>query len=88
MPALHRYEFDWRGFEWIDCHDADNSVLSFLRRGDDDYLIVVLNLTPVPREGYRIGVPDGGAYREILNSDSSFLDGLTTLLPCEAMVFT
>jgi 1,4-alpha-glucan branching enzyme len=75
LPALHRYEFDWRGFEWIDCHDADNSVLSFLRRGDDDYLIVVLNLTPVPREGYRIGVPDGGAYREILNSDSSFYGG-------------
>ena len=75
LPALFQYEFDWRGFEWIDCHDADNSVLSFIRRGDAGYLIVVLNLTPVPREGYRIGVPDAGDYREIFNSDSSFYGG-------------
>jgi 1,4-alpha-glucan branching enzyme len=73
--ALHHYEFDWRGFEWIDCHDADNSVLSFLRRSDDDHLVVVLNLTPVPRQGYRIGVPEAGPYREIFNSDSSFYGG-------------
>ena len=45
-PALFRYEFDWRGFDWIDCHDADNSVLSFLRRNDDEFVIVVINLTP------------------------------------------
>ncbi len=74
-PALFHYEFDWRGFEWIDCHDADNSVLSFIRQSDDEYLIVVLNLTPVPREGYRIGVPDPGGYEEIFNSDSSFYGG-------------
>ncbi len=74
-PALHHYEFDWRGFEWIDCHDSENSVLSFLRRSDDDFVVVVVNLTPVPRTGYRIGVPQGGEYREIFNSDSEFYAG-------------
>ena len=74
-PALYHYEFDWRGFEWIDCHDADNSVLSFLRRSDDDFVVVVVNLTPVPRTGYRIGVPQGGEYTEAFNSDSAFYAG-------------
>ena len=74
-PALYRYEFDWRGFEWIDCHDSENSVLSFLRRSDDEFVIVVINLTPVPRTGYRIGVPQAGEYREIFNSDSGFYAG-------------
>jgi 1,4-alpha-glucan branching enzyme len=75
LPALHHYEFDWRGFEWIDCHDSENSVLSFLRRSDDAFVVVVINLTPVPRENYRIGVPQGGEYHEIFNSDSSFYAG-------------
>ena len=74
-PALYQYEFDWRGFEWIDCHDADNSVLSFVRRSDGQHVIVVLNFTPVPRTGYRIGVPDAGRYEEIFNSDSAFYGG-------------
>ncbi len=74
-PALHQHEFDWQGFEWIDCHDADNSVLSFIRRGDDGFVVVVLNLTPVAREGYRIGVPAAGEYREIFNSDSAYFGG-------------
>jgi 1,4-alpha-glucan branching enzyme len=74
-PALHHYEFDWRGFEWIDCHDADNSVLSFLRRSDEDFAVVVVNLTPVPRTDYRIGVPQGGEYTEVFNSDSAFYAG-------------
>jgi 1,4-alpha-glucan branching enzyme len=74
-PALHHVEFDWRGFEWIDCHDADNSVLSFLRRSDSEFVVVVVNLTPVPRTGYRIGVPQGGEYTEIFNSDSAFYAG-------------
>ncbi|HTZ18515.1 MAG TPA: 1,4-alpha-glucan branching protein GlgB, partial [Dissulfurispiraceae bacterium] len=71
-PALHQIDYDWRGFEWIDFRDADSSVLSFIRRAadEDDFLIFVLNLTPVPRYGYRIGVPRGGYYRELLNSDS------------------
>jgi len=74
-PALHRYEFDWRGFEWIDCQDTDNVVLSFLRRADEEFVVVVVNFTPVPRNGYRIGVPAGGHYREIFNSDSVFYAG-------------
>jgi 1,4-alpha-glucan branching enzyme len=75
LPALHRYEFDWRGFEWIDCHDSENSVLSFLRRSDEEFVVVVVNLTPIPRTGYRIGVPQPGEYREIFNSDSAFYAG-------------
>ncbi len=75
-PALYRYEFEWQGFEWIDCHDAQQSVLSFIRKGDGDELMaVVLNLTPVPRDGYRIGVPLPGDYREVLNSDSAYYGG-------------
>jgi 1,4-alpha-glucan branching enzyme len=68
-PALHTHDFDWYGFEWIDCHDAHNSVLVYLRRAGDDFLVVALNFTPVPREGYRIGVPAPGTYREVLSSD-------------------
>jgi 1,4-alpha-glucan branching enzyme len=75
-PALHRYDFDWQGFEWIDCHDSEQSVLSFLRKGNEDELVVViLNLTPVPRENYRIGLPLEGQYREIINSDSAYYGG-------------
>jgi 1,4-alpha-glucan branching enzyme len=75
LPALHQYEFDWSGFEWLDCNDADNSVLSFVRRGDNQFVVVVINLTPQPHHGYRIGVPEAGCYREIFNSDSEFYAG-------------
>ena len=75
LPALHYYEFDWRGFEWLDCNDADNSVLSFVRRSDNEFVIVVVNLTPQPHHGYRIGVPESGRYREVFNSDSEFYAG-------------
>jgi 1,4-alpha-glucan branching enzyme len=76
-PALHEIDFDWRGFEWIDSQDADNSVLSFIRRGrsGDDFVVCVCNFTPVPRTGYRVGVPAEGFYRERLNSDASFYGG-------------
>lgn len=75
-PALYRYEFDWQGFEWIDFHDAQQSVISFLRKGEaNEIMAVVLNLTPVPRHGYRIGVPLPGRYREVLNSDSTYYGG-------------
>jgi len=74
-PALHRYEFDWQGFEWIDCHDSDNSVLSFIRQADDEFVVVAVNLTPMPHQGYRIGVPRAGEYREIFNSDSEYYAG-------------
>ena len=78
-PALYRYEFDWQGFEWIDCNDSTQSVLSYLRRGDSGELVVVLlNLTPVPRHDYRIGVPEAGRYHEIFNSDSFHYGGSNT----------
>ncbi len=72
-PALHEVDFDWRGFEWIDCHDADASVFSFIRRARDaeDFVVAVCNCTPVVRENYRLGVPREGYYRELLNSDGS-----------------
>ncbi|MFP5344599.1 MAG: 1,4-alpha-glucan branching protein GlgB [Gammaproteobacteria bacterium] len=73
--ALHRYEFDWRGFEWIECHDATQSVLVYLRKSEQQTLVVALNFTPVPRKGYRLGVPHPGYYRVILNSDSAFYGG-------------
>ncbi|SEP93726.1 1,4-alpha-glucan branching enzyme [Ectothiorhodospira magna] len=77
QPALHRFDFEWQGFEWIDCHDAAQSVLSYLRKADNDEesILGVLNFTPVPREGYRIGVPAPGCYQEIFNSDSHHYGG-------------
>lgn len=76
-PALHLRDFDGGGFEWIDANDAEASVLSFLRRGgpDDPEILVVLNATPVPRDSYRVGVPRGGFWREILNSDAPLYGG-------------
>ncbi|GLH74152.1 1,4-alpha-glucan branching enzyme GlgB [Geothrix limicola] len=73
--ALHQHEFEWQGFEWIDCHDAQQSVLSFLRHGDGEALIVVANLTPVPRHGYRIGVPWRSGFEELFNSDAECYGG-------------
>ncbi len=75
QTPLHRYDFEPQGFEWLDCNDTDQSVLSYLRKSDDETLIVILNFTPVVREHYRIGVPDGGVYGEILNSDSEYYAG-------------
>jgi 1,4-alpha-glucan branching enzyme len=74
-PALHRLEFEWRGFEWIDCHDAAQSVLTYIRRDPHDFRVIALNFTPVPRHDYRMGVPQHGRYREILNSDSEYYGG-------------
>jgi 1,4-alpha-glucan branching enzyme len=76
-PALHQVDFDWHGFEWIDCNDADNSVLSFIRRAKnpDDFIIAVLNATPVVRSNYRVGVPAPGFYQEILNTDAPHYGG-------------
>jgi 1,4-alpha-glucan branching enzyme len=70
-PALHELDCDGAGFEWIDCNDAEHSVLSFLRKSrSGSEIAVVCNFTPVPRHSYRIGVPRGGLWSEILNSDS------------------
>ncbi|MCC7121443.1 MAG: 1,4-alpha-glucan branching protein GlgB [Gammaproteobacteria bacterium] len=72
QPALHRIDFASEGFEWIDGRDAEHSVIAFLRKADDptETVLVVCNLTPVPRENYRLGVPAGGIWYERLNSDA------------------
>jgi 1,4-alpha-glucan branching enzyme len=78
-PSLHRHDFEPRGFRWIDCHDTEQSVLSFIRYADDgECVLCILNFTPVPRNHYRLGVPQAGSYREILNSDSAFYGGTNT----------
>ena len=75
-PALHQLDFSEAGFQWIDCDDADVSVISFLRRSAAGELtLVACNFTPVPREAYRIGVPRGGRWRERLNSDAADYGG-------------
>jgi len=75
QPALHQRSFQGDGFEWVDCHDSTQSIISFIRKSDKDFILVVLNFTPVPRSNYRIGVPAAGTYYEVLNSDSSFYGG-------------
>jgi 1,4-alpha-glucan branching enzyme len=76
LPALHELDFEAQGFRWIDCHDADNSVVSFVRYArDGSFVVVALNFTPVPRHAYRIGMPRAGSYEEILNSDSHHYQG-------------
>jgi 1,4-alpha-glucan branching enzyme len=76
-PCLHELDCSPQGFEWIDCNDADQSTLSFLRRGTgpDEVIVIALNFTPVPRHTYRLGVPWGGHWRELLNSDASLYGG-------------
>ncbi|MEI6777026.1 MAG: 1,4-alpha-glucan branching protein GlgB [Chloroflexales bacterium] len=70
-PAMHELDCEPAGFEWVDASDSDSSVYSFLRRGKStgDIILVVINATPVVRSDYRIGVPRGGWWRELLNSD-------------------
>jgi 1,4-alpha-glucan branching enzyme len=73
--ALHELDFDPAGFEWISCDDADQSVLSYIRRSSTSSVLVVLNFTPVPRDNYRIGVDSPGTYTELFNSDSALYGG-------------
>ncbi len=77
QPALHRYDFDSRGFEWIDCHNFEESTLSYVRRGEDpgDFLVVACNFTPMVRWEHRLGVPECCWYEEVFNSDSTFYGG-------------
>lgn len=77
QPALHQVDYDWTGFQWIDLHDSEQSTITYFRRAKDpsDIVVCALNLTPVPREGYRMGVPTAGYYRELLNSDSEAYGG-------------
>ena len=76
-PALYELDFDGQGFEWIDCHNSDVSVLGYIRkaRHADDHLLVCCNFTPVVREDYRMGAPSGHYYQEVFNSDSEFYGG-------------
>jgi 1,4-alpha-glucan branching enzyme len=77
LPALHERDFDPGGFEWMDYHDAEHSVVAFVRQGRDpgDLLLAVCNFTPVPRHGYRVGVPRSGLWEEVLNSDAWMYGG-------------
>jgi 1,4-alpha-glucan branching enzyme len=76
QSALHRWDCRAEGFEWIDFQDRASSIIAFLRKSSSTSpIVVVCNFTPVPRESYRIGVPEEGKYREILNSDSAFYGG-------------
>lgn len=77
QPALHQVDYDWTGFQWIDLHDSEQSTLTYIRRAKDqsDCIICALNLTPISRNGYRMGVPTAGWYRELLNSDAEVYGG-------------
>lgn len=74
-PALHRLDFQPEGFEWVDCSDYEQCVLSFCRKAQGEEVLVVLNFTPVVRHAYRVGVSRGGRWRELLNSDSTLYGG-------------
>src|SRR5690606_11301175 len=74
-PALHERDTDPAGFAWVDTSDHEASVLSYLRRSSQGDALVVLNLTPVVRENYRLGVPRRGYWRELLNSDATEYGG-------------
>jgi 1,4-alpha-glucan branching enzyme len=72
FPSLHQVDFSWEGFEWIESHDWENSILSFMRydKSKSECTLVVCNFTPMPRHHYRIGVPRSGIWKEVLNSDA------------------
>jgi 1,4-alpha-glucan branching enzyme len=77
QSSLHESDFNAAGFEWVDCKDSEQSILSFLRRGpsSDDQILFVCNFTPVVRENYRVGVPVEGSWKEVLNSDAPLYGG-------------
>lgn len=98
-PALHELDFSWEGFEWIDCNDSEQSAISFIRKGKSagEVVLAVANFTPVPRHNYRVGVPDGGFWRELLNSDAADYGGsglgnfggvFADSIPCHARPFS
>lgn len=75
-PAMHHYDHNWKGFSWLDCTDFNASVYSFIRRADEHPPVMwIFNFTPVVRENYRIHCPDGGLWRECLNTDSRYYGG-------------
>ncbi len=76
-PAMYERDYSFQGFEWLDFRDLDATVVSFFRRGSrpGDEILFVFNFTPVPRTGYRLGVPRAGFWRELINSDSAHYGG-------------
>lgn len=74
-PPLHQYDFEQHGFQWIDCSDKEHSVVSLIRRSESDFIVCLLNFTPVARHHYRLGVPKAKTYQEILNTDSTYYGG-------------
>jgi 1,4-alpha-glucan branching enzyme len=76
-PALHQLDCSGDGFAWLEANDAENSVMAWLRKGVDGALpiLVVCNFTPTPHEGYRLGLPAAGRWKEILNSDAAIYGG-------------
>jgi 1,4-alpha-glucan branching enzyme len=76
-PALYQVDFNYTGFEWVDFHDVENSIIAFVRRAEDpkDAILVCCNFTPVARKGYEFGVTEEGFYEEILNTDSEYFGG-------------
>ncbi len=76
-PALYEIDFNYRGFEWVDFHDWESSIIAFVRRAENpkDWILFCCNFTPVPRQGYEFGVPEEGFYEEILNTDSELFGG-------------
>jgi 1,4-alpha-glucan branching enzyme len=98
-PALHDQDCNPFGFQWIDCNDGASSIISFIRKGafTSEIILVVCNFTPVPRQGYPVGVPFGGFWEERLNSDASHYGGsgvgnnggvLATAMPCHGQPFS
>jgi 1,4-alpha-glucan branching enzyme len=75
LPALHRGDCVPEGFQWLIADDRETSVIAYARHGDGQLVVVIANFTPVPREGYRVGVPRAGFYREVLNSDAEIYGG-------------
>ncbi|MEA2489514.1 MAG: 1,4-alpha-glucan branching enzyme, partial [Acidobacteriota bacterium] len=77
-PAMHELDVFPEGFEWIDCCDSENSVVTMMRRAKsrpEETVIVAMNYTPLPRQNYQIGVPHGGRWTEVLNSDAPLYGG-------------
>jgi len=76
-PAMYELDFQPEGFEWIDFRDADSTVVSFIRKGEspDQTLVFIFNFTPVPKENYRIGTPESGYYKELIDSDAACYGG-------------
>jgi 1,4-alpha-glucan branching enzyme len=77
QPAMHEVDFHYKGFEWVDFHDVEGSIIAFIRRAEDpnDWVLFCCNFTPVERKGYEFGVPQEGFYEELLNTDSEYFGG-------------